>query len=94
MRNRAYRRRMKDKKDNRLRQIITKCGYIPHAGYIDWDEVDGVWQPTGKYIKYPKNSDAQKYLKKQSNRRVRRSADLPQKGNGYRKRSEYWWILY
>ena len=54
MRGRAYRRAMRDKKDRRLRNIITNCGYIPHAGYIDWDLVDGVWQPVGKYIKYPK----------------------------------------
>ena len=93
MRGRAYRRAMRDKKDRRLRNIITNCGYIPHAGYIDWDLVDGVWQPVGKYIKYPKNSNMKKYHKKQSNRKVRR-AEISQKCNGYRKCSEYWWIIY
>ena len=94
MRNKAYRRAMKAKKDKRLRKIINEyTGYAPHAGYIDWDLVDGVWQPVGKYVKYPRNSAKQKFLKKQSNRKVRRS-DISTKGNGYRKHSEYWWIMY
>lgn len=96
MRNRSYRREMKLEKDKRLRKIINECTryrYAPHIGYIDWDYVDGVWQPVGKYIKYPKNSVKQKFLKRQSNRKVRRS-DISTKGNGYRKCSEYWWIMY
>lgn len=94
MRNRSYRRAMKAKKDKKLRKIINEfTGYAPHIGYIDWDYVDGVWQPVGKYIKYPRNSARQKCLKKQSNKRIRQS-NISTKGNGYRKHTEYWWKLY
>lgn len=90
---RAYRRLMKKHKKDRLMKIIQSVGYNPAAGYVEWDEVDGKWQPVGKYIKYPKNSNMQRYLKRQSSKKARRS-DLPLKGNEYRKHSEYWWILY
>lgn len=94
MRGQAYRRAMKRNKDKRLRKIITDYGgYNPHAGYIDYDMVDGKWQPSGTHIKYPRSSNMQKWLKKTSNRKVRRS-EIPSKGNGYRKCSEYWWIMY
>lgn len=88
----AYRREMTRLKEKRLRQIITTCGYNPSAGYIDYDYVDGVWQPVGKYIKYPKSSKRQKFYKKYSNRIVRRSS-LPTKGNGYRRHFDYWWEI-
>ena len=64
---RCYRRLMTKHKDQRLRNMIrTERWYYPYRGYINWGFVDGVWQETGKYIKYPKNSIRQQYLKKLS----------------------------
>lgn len=94
MRNGAYRRAMKAKKDKKLRKIINEhTGYAPHIGYIDWDYVNGVWQPVGKYVKYPKNSAKQKFLKRQTNKKIRK-LDISHKGNDYRKHYEYWWTMY
>jgi hypothetical protein len=93
MRGRAYRRSMEEKKERRLRKIITECRYTPHAGYIHYGWVEGVWTPIGNYIRYPKNSNMQKYLKRQSKRRIRRS-DQALQGNSYRKYMEYWWRFY
>lgn len=91
---RAYRRRKAKQKDDRLRSIIASGGYKPMIGFIDYGLVDGVWQEVGNHIKYPRNSNYQRYLKQQSNKRVRRyKAEIP-KGNSYRKLFEYWWELY
>ena len=67
---RAYRRMMNERKYKHLFKIVTH-GYRPHAGYVDWSYVDGKWMPTGKYIKYPKNSNCQNWCKKASSARVR-----------------------
>lgn len=91
---RAYRRSMKKKKKDRLMKIIINATeYNPAVGYVDCEKIDGKWKPVGRYIKYPKNSKAQRYLKKQSNKKARKTA-LPPKGNEYRKHFEYWWTLY
>ena len=93
MRGYAYRRTMKEKKDRKLRKILNDCRYTPHAGRIEYGWADGVWQPVKEYVQYPKNSNMQKYLKRQSNRKVRRSDPFPN-GNGYRKCMEYQWQFY
>jgi hypothetical protein len=93
MRGRAYRRSMQKQKDIRLRKIIAECRYTPHAGYIRYGIVGEVFQPMGDYIRYPKNSNMQKYLKRQSKRKVRRS-ELVLQGNNYRKVMEYRWEFY
>ena len=93
MRGKAYRRRMQQKKYNRLRTIITGNRCIPNAGYMRYGFVDGVWKPVSAYILYSKNSNVQKYLKKRSRRKIRRSKQLFQ-GNSYRKQMEYHWELY
>ena len=41
-----------------------------------------------------KSSNCQRYLKRRSNRKVRKYFDLSKKGNQYRKVFEYWWTLY
>ena len=88
---RCYRRVMRRHKDRRLRKIILGDNwYNPYRGYIDYGFVDGVWQPTGNHVKYLKNSNRQRYLKKVSNRRVRRCSDIPAKGNRYRRVFDYW----
>jgi hypothetical protein len=94
MRGRAYRRSMRKTKDIRLRKIIKGRRYTLHAGYISYDWVDGEFVPIhGDYIRYPKHSNMQKYLKRQSKRKVRRSSLLLQ-GNNYRKVMEYRWEFY
>ena len=84
---------MKVQKDRRLRKILSVYRYTPHAGHIEYGWVDGVWQPVREHIQYPKNSNMQKYLKRQSNRKVRRSEAVPN-GNSYRKCMEYRWQFY
>lgn len=91
---RAYRRQQAKKKDKRLRSIIASGGYKPMIGYIEYDLVDGVWKEVGNHIKYPRNSNAQRFLKRQSNKRVRRYKGTISKGNSYRKLLDYWWELY
>lgn len=93
MRGNAYRRAMRAKKDRRLRKILSDCRDTPHAGSVEFGWVDGAWQPVKEYIQYPKNSNMQKYLKRQSNRKVRRSEAFPN-GNSYRKCMEYRWQFY
>ena len=90
---RAYRRMMNERKFKRLHRIVTSS-YVPHAGYTSWSYVNGQHVSTGTYIKYPKNSDRQRWCKKASNARVRRYMDLPGKGNSYRRVFDYWWTLY
>ena len=89
----AYRRMMKQRKFIRLYKIVTGS-YIPHAGYVDWSFVGDRFLPTGQYIKYQKNSNRQKDLKRETSRRTRNCSDIPRKGNYYRKLLDYWWELY
>ena len=90
---RSYRRMMRVRKKERLFRIVTGS-YIPHAGYVDWDLVDGKMKPTGNYIKYPKNSNCQKWMKRETSHRARKSIHMPSKGNYHRKLFDYWWTLY
>ena len=54
-----------------------------------------VWSDdTGKYIKRQKNSNAQRFLKKQSAKRWRRYGIAPTKGNYYRRLLDYRWELF
>lgn len=92
MRNRAYRREIAKCKDERLRRIVMNGRYNPHAGYVEYELINGECLPK-KYIKYPKNSKKQHFFKRASNRKVR-SSSVPKKGNGYRKCREYWREIY
>lgn len=91
---RVYRRNQKKKKDKRLRNIISYSGYKPMIGYIEHGLVDGIVQEIGDHIKYPRNSNRQRYLKRQSNKKVRRYRGKILKGSFYRKLFDYWWELY
>ena len=93
MRGKAYRRYMQEMKNRQLLKILTECRYTPNAGYVEHAWVDGTWQVVGNHIKYPKNSKMQKYLKRKSKRKVRRTEFLPN-GNSYRKCMEYRWEFY
>jgi len=90
---RRYRRQMRTQKTARLRTIVTSS-YVPHAGYVQWECVDGEWIPAGKYIKYPKNSKRQKWCKRETSKIMRNSTEVSGKGNFYRRLFDYWWTLY
>lgn len=89
---RRYRRQMRLKKTARLREVVINH-YAPHAGYVQWEYIDGEWLPAGKYIKYPKNSNRQRWCKRETNKRMRNNLDIPTKGNYYRRLFDYWWVL-
>ena len=82
MRDRAYRRWVKEQKEKRLRYLITvelAHTYHPNAGYIRTDV---------GYVQYPRDSRNQKESKRVTNRKARHII-LPRKGNAYRKCQEY-----
>lgn len=81
------------RKDDRLLGIIKKR-YIPHAGYVDWGFDGRTLLHSGKYIKYPKNSNAQRWMKRLTSKKARRYSQLARKGNQYRRLFDYWWALY
>lgn len=88
-------RRITDaRKTDDLLRIINYGGYAPHRGYIDWGFNGRTLLHTGKYIKYPKNSNCQRWIKRETSRRIRKSRDVPVKGNYYRRLFDYWWTLY
>ena len=89
----AYRRRMHIKKNDDLLIIVTRQ-YAPHAGYVDWGFDGRTLLHSGKYIKYKKNSNCQRWMKRETSRKFRRRLDLPRKGNAYRRLFDYWWTLY
>ena len=82
------------KKQNRLLNIIQTGGYAPHRGYIDWGFTGKTLLHSGKHIKYPKNSEKQKWIKTETSRRLRHYKHIPKKGNTYRKLFDYWWEMY
>ena len=91
---RRYRRRKEQEKSDRRLAIAQLPGYAPHRGYVDWSFAGSTLLHTGQYIKYPKNSKCQQWLKRVSGKKVRSCPCLPHKGNGYRKVFDYWWSLY
>ena len=91
---RQYRRRKSLEKSNRLLAIIQNARYGPHRGYVDWGFEGRTLLHTGKYIKYPKNSNCQRWMKRVTSKKVRACPHLPQKGNGYRKIFFFFWTLY
>lgn len=91
---RQYRRRKGQIKTDRRLAIIQLSGYAPHRGYVDWGFEGKTLLHTGQYIKYPKNSKCQRWLKRVNSKKVRACPCLSPKGNGYRKVFDYWWTLY
>ena len=82
------------RKNDDLLLIINYGGYAPHRGYIDRGYDGLTLLHSGKYIKYPKNSNCQSWMKKQTSRRIRSCRDVPIKGNYDRRLFDYWWTLY
>ena len=91
---RAMRRYTQVQKTDRLLRIINSGGYAPHRGYIDWGFDGNTLLHSGKHIKYPKNSNCQRWIKRETSKRARNHRDIPIKGNYYRRLFDYWWTLY
>ena len=91
---RRYRRLKRIEKSDWQLAIIQLPGYAPHVGYVDWGFEGRTLLHTGKYIKYPKNSKCQRWIKRTTSKKVRAYPDLPRKGNRYRKIFDYWWTMY
>ena len=93
-RSREYRRKQERKHFDRMFQIVSNsCFRIP--GYVDWaEDENGNWRPSGKYIKYPKNSNCQRWMKRLTSKKTRKAEDISVKGNDYRRIFDYWWTLY
>ncbi len=91
---RRLRRITNIRKTDRLLQIINYGGYAPHRGYINWGFSGKTLLHSGKYIKYPKNSNRQRWIKSETSHCIRRCRDIPAKGNYYRRLFDYWWTLY
>ena len=91
---RRMRRIIKVRKDDALLRIINTGCYAPNRGYIDWGFDGRTLLHSGKYIKYPKNSRCQRWMKRKTSKIYRKHLELPQKGNHYRRLFDYWWTLY
>lgn len=91
---RSRRRYLKYLKNDRLLRIIKSGGYAPHRGYIDIDFEGHSLLHSGEYIKYPKNSNCQRWMKRLTGKRLRTCKELPEKGNHYRRLFDYWWTMY
>ena len=85
---------MRVRKDDRTLRITNYGGYAPHVGYVDLDFDGPTLLHTGVYLKYPKSSNCQKWIKRETSRRIRNCQDVPIKGNFYRRLFDYWWTLY
>ena len=82
------------RKNDAIMRITNYGRYAPHVGYIDWGFDGQTLLHSGKYIKYPKNSNCQRWIKKETSHRMRHCPDAPRKGNYYRRLFDYWWTLY
>ena len=93
----AYRRKMKRKHLEQIRKntMYSRCGYLYRSkvAYVDWDYDDEDWYPSGKYVKYPRNSNNKQFWKGYSNKVIRRSDKL-YRGNQYKKAFDYQYTVY
>lgn len=88
----AYRREMRVRKNDKRMHEISRH-YIPRGPFVSWGFEGTTLYHSGYYIKYPRNSKEKKLLKRLTNKRCRRAAELPSKGLQYRRLLDYWWIL-
>ena len=68
---RRNQRRARNKKNDRRLEIINFGWYAPHIGIIDYDFEGKSLLHSGYHIKYPKNSNFQGWMKKETNKRIR-----------------------
>ena len=81
-RGRAYRRRMTRKKEKRRRWLIREC-----SSTGDYAEI-------GTHVQFYKNSNAQHYWKRQSNKKIRRYKENIPHGCHYKRLFPYSWKIY
>ena len=93
----AYRRKMKRKHLEQVRKntMYSHSGYLYRSkvAYVDWDYDDEDWYPSGKYVKYPRNSNNKQFWKGYSNRVIRRNGEA-YRGNQYKKVYKYFRDLF
>ncbi len=89
---RAYKRRMTRKKEKRRKWLIRKCSST--GGYIAWGWANGDYVEIGTYVQFSKNSNAQRYWKRQSNKKVRRYKEYIPHGCYYKRLFPYLWKIY
>ena len=93
----AYRRKMKRKHLEQVRKntMYSHSGYLYRSkvAYVDWDYDDEDWYPSGKYVKYPRNSNNKQFWKGYSNRVIRRNGET-YRGNQYKKVYKYFRDLF
>lgn len=93
----AYRRKMKRKHLEQVRKntMYSHSGYLYRSkvAYVDWDYDDEDWYPSGKYVKYPRNSNNKQFWKGYSNRVIRRNGEA-HRGNQYKKVYKYFSDLF
>lgn len=89
---RAYRRRMTRKKEKRRRWLIRECSST--GGYIAWGWIDGNYVEVGTHVQFSKNSNAKRYWKRQSNKKIRRYKENIPHGCHYKKLFPYLWKIY
>lgn len=80
-----YKRRKSRTKDidNRKLKKIARVSWFP----VSYSE------DKGRYLRYYV-SGRRKYAKWLTNKTIRHTNDFPLKGNGYRRKVDYWWILF
>lgn len=88
---RAYRREMTEKKKQRL-LALARSGQS-YRFWVEWDFVNEVWMPVGKYIERHKNSRKTTYCKNYSNRVIRHGGQVGSGKGGYKKAFAYWWTI-
>ena len=91
---RRMRRATKIRKNDRRLRITYYGGFAPHRGYVDWEFDGRTLLHSGTYIKYPKNSNCQRWIKRETSRRIRNCKEVPTKGNFYRRLFDYWGTMY
>ena len=69
----------------RFRRLLRANSYFISEKTNDNDEV----YYTRFYL-----SGCRKMAKKQTSKTVRKALDIPSRGNGYRRKVDYWWILF
>ncbi len=85
---------MRSRKNDALLRITNYGGYAPHVGYVEFGFSGTTLMHSGLHFKYPKNSNCQRWIKRETSRRWRNSIYTPIKGNYYRRLFDYWWTLY
>lgn len=105
MRNRAYRRHQKERKRKQMVKLDEICHHYPYpfhpmcmdehgkrTYHFPWDENPILYYK--RAYRSHGRGDASGYLKKVSNRKIRKSWNFKLRGSNYKKVYDYWWMMY